>query len=60
MRASAQCMRALKNMGAVLCFNNTRRSDREVLVQHHAVGLPKVVAFQVRKRDCTGLVHLVD
>ena len=31
------------------------RSDREVLVQHHAFGLPKLVAFQLRKRECTGL-----
>ena len=52
--ASAQCMKALKNMRAVLLFIYTSSSDREGLVQHHACGLPKLVAFQVRKRECTG------
>ena len=56
MRASAQCMDALKNVRAVLTLSSAPpRSDREVLVQHHAFGLPKRVSFQVRKRECTGL-----
>ena len=44
-----------ENMRAVWCLSS---SDREGLVQHHGFGLPKLVAFQVRLRECTGLNFL--
>ena len=58
MRASAQCMKSLKNMCAVWCLSTPSLPDREALIQHHAFGLPKLVAFQVGEHVCTDIPSL--
>ena len=62
MRATvtSQRMKALRKMRAVRCLSTPSRSDREALVHHHAIGLPKphrchLLALQ---REWTGLPYI--